>query len=661
MLKKVFLRIFIANVKNYILFFISELMATALFFSLFALRECLLFGIRDDMVLYLLDYEFQIASVIMFIITVLIMFFSMKYYMKSRIRDYSMFIILGMRKRLLYLLILAEYTIGWLCSVCLGLLLGRGVVIGCQRLLKRVDTAYVISYSVHTKTYGFTLLVSLAVMAGALFILMVNLGQRDLSQLLEEEKRKEIRPVSKRWYLMVVIGVGLYLYAFHQYYTTDAGIMYAILQWTASGFLLLTFGSSFVLEAMKKRKGLYYRRVLQINQFYHCYNSNIIFVAIVFTIHFLIIGYMTCSIIENLPLEKDRSSYPYDYVWLGQEQDEEFAEDFIRKAAGECSAYPVIRLAAFAGSEHIGISASTYEEITGRSVQLDDDEMYIFIEQTAQEGTEVIDRDDYELIFQGVHTGKYRDMLYHVALRSGEFEEQYNQYQIKKIERESIWGSISMDNYHENTVVFSDNRFKEERGKIINKADEPNKIYLFHIPEQKREKAGKELQEYVENYGIMDEHTGYKQNVLYDIDQILKADFLRNLFNIISKGFIIVAFYISGLFMIGVKVFADIPKYQRKYEHLICMGMKRGEEQKGIEKELKTLLHVSLSVGFIYGMTYLYVMTRSGDMSVVRQRFSVKWWSVMIAVYLIVQIVVENILARILVKKVEGKIFDESY
>ena len=30
-----------------------------------------------------------------------------------------------------------------------------------------------------------------------------------------------------------------------------------------------------------------------------------------------------------------------------------------------------------------------------------------------------------------------------------------------------------MDNYHENTVVFSDNRFKQEREKIIDKSDEP--------------------------------------------------------------------------------------------------------------------------------------------------------------------------------------------
>ncbi len=105
----------------------------------------------------------------MLIITTLLMFFSMKYYMKSRVKDYSMFMTFGMRRRLLYLMVLSEYGIGWLCSVCMGLLLGKGLVIGCQEILKSVDVTYEISHSVHAKTYGFTLAASLAVMAVAYY------------------------------------------------------------------------------------------------------------------------------------------------------------------------------------------------------------------------------------------------------------------------------------------------------------------------------------------------------------------------------------------------------------------------------------------------------------------------------------------------------------
>ncbi len=105
----------------------------------------------------------------MLIITTLLMFFSMKYYMKSRVKGYSMFMTFGMRRRLLYLMVLSEYGIGWLCSVCMGLLLGKGLVIGCQEILKSVDVTYEISHSVHAKTYGFTLAASLAVMAVAYY------------------------------------------------------------------------------------------------------------------------------------------------------------------------------------------------------------------------------------------------------------------------------------------------------------------------------------------------------------------------------------------------------------------------------------------------------------------------------------------------------------
>ena len=86
-------------------------MAMALFFSLFALRECLLSGIRDEMVSYLLDYthrashntgscgtgglcpsryEFKIAGAVMLIITTLLMFFSM------RLRSELMLLVVGM-------------------------------------------------------------------------------------------------------------------------------------------------------------------------------------------------------------------------------------------------------------------------------------------------------------------------------------------------------------------------------------------------------------------------------------------------------------------------------------------------------------------------------------------------------------------------------------
>ena len=62
---------------------------------------------------------------------------------------------------------------------------------------------------------------------------------------------------------------------------------------------------------------------------------------------------------------------------------------------------------------------------------------------------------------------------------------------------------------------------------------------------------------------------------------------------------------------------------------------------------------MSLAAGIAYGLTYLWVTVKLGDMSAVRQAFYVKWWLFFIAVYLAVQCVLENMLAGVLVRKVE--------
>ena len=72
---------------------------------------------------------------------------------------------------------------------------------------------------------------------------------------------------------MAAAGAALYVYAFRQYYRTDAGVLYAVIQWMVSGFLILGFGGNFLLDAVKRRQGFYYRRILQIRQTRRKYDS----------------------------------------------------------------------------------------------------------------------------------------------------------------------------------------------------------------------------------------------------------------------------------------------------------------------------------------------------------------------------------------------------
>ena len=64
------------------------------------------------------------------------MAYAMSLYLELRANDYTNFIILGMRRKRAYKMIIFEYLIGWLGSFSVGILLGAAAVRGGQHLVK---------------------------------------------------------------------------------------------------------------------------------------------------------------------------------------------------------------------------------------------------------------------------------------------------------------------------------------------------------------------------------------------------------------------------------------------------------------------------------------------------------------------------------------------
>lgn len=65
-------------------------------------------------------------------------------------------------------------------------------------------------------------------------------------------------------------------------------------------------------------------------------------------------------------MDKYRENYPYDMVWMAKEEDEAFAEKLVRKYDGNMTELPMIRVTTYYGAQHIGVSASEYEKLTGK-------------------------------------------------------------------------------------------------------------------------------------------------------------------------------------------------------------------------------------------------------------------------------------------------------
>lgn len=89
MLTKIIYKNFRSNLKNYILFFLSNIVAIIELFVFYGIRSIIKNSITDKVTAEALKTDFQIAVGIIAVITLMLMFYAMKCYIKLRIKDYS--------------------------------------------------------------------------------------------------------------------------------------------------------------------------------------------------------------------------------------------------------------------------------------------------------------------------------------------------------------------------------------------------------------------------------------------------------------------------------------------------------------------------------------------------------------------------------------------
>lgn len=115
MLHKIIYKNFKSNIRKYILFFVSNIIAVAELFIFWGLNDVVVRAVTEPSIMMGIKSDFMIAVGLITGVTILLMVFSMRYYIKLRAKDYGTFIMLGMKKKMSYMLLFAEYIIG-----CIG-------------------------------------------------------------------------------------------------------------------------------------------------------------------------------------------------------------------------------------------------------------------------------------------------------------------------------------------------------------------------------------------------------------------------------------------------------------------------------------------------------------------------------------------------------------
>ena len=650
MLTKIIYKNFRSNLKNYILFFLSNIVAIMELFVFYGIRSIIKSSITDKVTAEALKTDFQIAVGIIAVITLMLMFYAMKCYIKLRIKDYSMFLVLGMKKKAVSLLLLFEYCIGCVISLILGIGVGRILLYIIQRLLVKYYPRYIQMHALGYQIYKNVCLASILIMALVFVILLIWLDGRSLGMLMAEDKKNEKRPISYMWIILAVIGIVLMMAGIILYCGSDTQYLYAHGVLLMGLILAIVFGLALFLNLLKKCKNFYYRHMLDLNQLYSRYLNHMIILVLLIVVHFFSLSYLVVQTAELLPLDQYRSQYPYDVIWITEKDNKGYAKKLASTYNGTVTEVPMIRVSTYYGANHIGISEKTYRKLSkSQALNLKENQIAVRIENSDAKQEDIKDSaywEGYSTLYAGKYFGKQdSDTLIDAK------ENEDIHFNIQSICTQTIVGKYSTDGWHENIIVFSDEYFNKQWNAISLKNDNASELELFTFPTTRREPVCQKLKQY--NQKSSYHEMGKPQNNLYITDQYLNGQKMRALFSMSSKIFLIIASILSGFFIMSLKTLTEFPALQKRFEFFKCMGMRENQLKWNTFFEIKILGQiaesVSLVTGFLYVGAFIHKQKLAGGISNV----FFKYWIILVVSYILLNEIIQEVFARYILRKLK--------
>lgn len=644
---------FKSNMKNNILFFLANSVGVAEFFVFWGMysvmTEILKGGAAGDSSSY--DIVLSVGAVTIF--STALMVYSMMKYIRVRIHSYSLFVIIGMKKRVMYAMMAFEYLVGWLVSLGLGLLAGTVLLKGVLYGWHYAFPEYVGVAKVNVSVYQMTFRVSLGIMAAVLFILLVWTDNRELGSLMAGEETKEKRPRKMYWLVMVVAGIfllGVGVFQYSESVVRGWPFVYAHMEWIGGTFLILMFGGGIVLEMLHGRENFYMNHILKLNRLYSKYQSNSLVLMMLLAVHFLALGYCVAGMAEMFPLGDYERHYPYDAVWMAQEREEDrtFCEALVKKYGGTVGEMPMIRVTNYFNAEHIGISASTYSKISGKDVSLKDREIICAASECKSLPGKEVSSGMYEELNEWLVPGRLTDELNQQindpnGILPGMDKE--NLFEIRKVHTQNWFGEYGIADNCEDVIVFSDTYFEEQRERMLNDPEESTVLELFAFPKESRRNALRELKSYVKEHGVRDsEWTVQVQESLYITKETIEEREKADIFKLTNKLFIMATLFLSGLFALMIKTMSEIPYYEKRYEFLECMGIRKRMRKRTLSAEIQSTPAIAVTAALALSAPYLWMhIHREDTRGVVLGGKMWLYWAVIAGAYVAAEYLMQKV------------------
>lgn len=597
MLRKIILKNFRYNLKNYLLFFLSNTLAVSLTLVFLGLKNNLGEHIEDEATNYIMKSDFFMAVVMLSVVAVVLTVYAVRSYVRVRVRDYSMLMLLGIRKKMFQMIIFAEYGLGWLLSVIAGFVCGSLIYYLYQELLYHLESDMIEKSMIAPKEYLHTFVVSLVIVVVVVMVTLTLMEGKSLDSFAAGKEIQEKKIKTGKWSIVFVIGIILVICGICTFSKGGAGTIRAQVMWLLSGLLVLYIGIGLFLEILKKRQKFYLSHLFQINQLNHHFTTNFLVIFMLFIIHFFATGYVVQGLAGSFPTYVDKELYPYDYILSIREGDQQIVEDVAEDYEGTLRLIPMFKVVNMTGLDEFGISQSTCKELTGISFDLNDNEVGLYKEDNEKSERKIADPSTLE-VYEYLRMGRFRGEDLNIYTYE---DDGYEKFDVIKAVSGNYLGCLS-DGYRDSWIIMSDTRFEKYWEQFRDNEDEVAYLALLCIPEENRPQAGKELQNYSENYGV-EEMSSLQENY-YDVNQVVDGIEKRSLFQISSKLLLILSLLFSSVFIVKIKAMSDEESMQKRYTFLSSMGMYVEQRRKTARFEVLCTAVIPLLFGVVYGVNY---------------------------------------------------------
>ncbi len=509
-------------------------------------------------------------------------------YVKGRIREYSLLLILGIEKKDMYVLLGAEYVIIWGIALFAGLLSGTALSVIAYAVLK--SSGYPME-AVHWMAIGYSvwrkvILLSTGYLVCTLAYLLVRTDNRNLSELVSEavrpEKMKNLYKGIGGGIMSLVLVVFSLLLEFQPRFLTvvfkdeEIRSLAAFVCLTAGMYLLVMSGMTVVLTCMKRMERCYFRNALSLRSvmFQVSTYKNTIFAVLL--INFAVLFNLGDRVVIVSDEERDYVwRYAHDFIGSMTEEEAGKWERICRESGDEEGLFrvPYVDLESETRERFLGISESSYEKLTSRNIQLKKDQMFVCVQHDKSEEEKALanweDKED-------------------VAFR---MDREVKDYVIGAKEVDVLTIGGIMDESLVNIAVFENGDYQE----LARKLNASKLLVLQDFGEERQSFMDQKVQDFKkENPQVSCITRTEALNIEKLVDRISNAIHI----------FCMLCITIAGLSLLGIKLFSEIPALVKKYRFLSDVGMEQMQVKKEVGREIRPLIFTPVFLGIFMAAIY---------------------------------------------------------